>query len=408
MPRLSPRDAAMRIVRRLRDHGYQALWAGGCVRDMLLGRPPQDYDVATNALPDRVVELFRVTRKVGAQFGVVLARQGRIWTEVATFRSDLGYEDGRRPTGVVFGSPQEDAERRDFTVNGMFYDPLSEQVVDFVAGQADLQAGVIRAIGAPKARFAEDHLRVLRAVRFAARLGFDIEPVTHAALREYAPAVAGVSPERVREELAMVLTDPGRARAFALMETLGLLPHLWPDAAWSAEQAAACGTMLERLNEPVSFELALAVLLHDRSVSHCRQVCRRLACSNATRRRLCRLVENCAALVSDPRPGLGKLKLLMADEAFDQLMEFYRVTLLARRRELASHAELLQRAAAIAPEAVQPDPLVTGEDLLRLGLQPGPIYKEILHQLYTAQLNEEISTRAEGLERLRVLAGRRG
>jgi len=407
MAKLTPRDAALRIVQRLCDHGYQALWAGGCVRDMLLGRSPSDYDVATNALPQRIVELFRATRQVGAQFGVVLVHMGRTWTEVATFRSDLPYVDGRRPTGVVFGSAQEDAERRDFTVNGMFYDPLTQRVVDFVGGQADLKAGLIRAIGEPRARLAEDHLRVLRAVRFAARLGFDIEPATRAALLENAPTIRGVSPERVREELALVLVDARRACAFQWMEELGLLPHLWEGAAWTAEQISACRTMLEQLSEPVSFELALAVLLHDYEPAHCRQVCHRLACSNATRRKVGWLAEKGAALLGDPSPSLGELKQLMAGYTFDDLMGFYRVTLIARRMELASHAELLARAAAIAPEAVRPEPLITGQDLLHLGIEPGPVYKSILDELYMSQLNEEIRSRVEGLERLRHLLKRR-
>ncbi|UCG32063.1 MAG: CCA tRNA nucleotidyltransferase [Phycisphaerales bacterium] len=401
MARLTPRDAALRIVHRLREHGHEALWAGGCVRDMLLGREAHDYDVATNARPERVIQLFRVTRKVGAQFGVVLVRQGQVWTEVATFRSDLSYEDGRHPTAVTFGSAEEDARRRDFTVNGMFYDPIAEQVVDFVGGQTDLEARVIRAIGEPGARFGEDHLRVLRAVRFAAKLGFEIDPGTRRAIPEHAHTIRAVSPERVREELILAFEDGGRARAFCFMNELGLLPHLWEGAAWTKEEIAACTIMMERLSEPVSFELAMAVLLHGREELHCGQVCRRLACSNLTRKKVCWLVQQSAELLRRPEPTLGELKVLMAEDGFEELMEMHRALLAARQEGPAANDQLRRRAAVIAPEAIRPAPLVTGTDLLDMGLKPGPIYSDALERLYMMQLEEEIRTRAEALEHLR-------
>jgi poly(A) polymerase len=408
MARLTQRDAALRIVHRLREHGHEALWAGGCVRDMLLGREAHDYDVATNARPGRVIELFRMTRKVGAQFGVVLVCQGRIWTEVATFRSDLSYEDGRHPTAVTFGSAEEDARRRDFTVNGMFYDPITEQVVDYVGGQADLRAGLIRAIGEPGARFEEDHLRVLRAVRFAAKLGFEIEPVTRQAIPEHAHTIRGVSPERVREELISAFEDTGRARAFALMNELGLLPHLWEGAAWTKEQIEACTIMMEHLNEPVSLELAMAVLLHDHKTRSCTHICRSLACSNLTRKKVCWLVQQSAELLRRSEPTLGELKQLMAADGFEELMELHRVRLVARHKDLAANDRLRMRAAAIAPDAIRPAPLVTGTDLLEMGVEPGPIYSNTLDRLYKMQLEEEILTREEALERLRGLIEEHG
>jgi poly(A) polymerase len=407
MPKATRREAALAIVKRLREHGHQAFWAGGCVRDMLIGRTPKDYDVATDARPRRVGELFRATREVGVQFGVVLVRVRGFWTEVATFRTDLAYEDGRRPSGVVFGTARQDSERRDFTVNGMFYDPVGDEVVDYVGGRADLQAGLIRAIGDPAARLAEDHLRVLRAVRFAARLGFEIEPATRAALQANASTIEQVSPERVREELALMLADCHRTRAFELMSELGLLPHLWPGARWSAEQVSTAAAMLRLLDEPVNFELAWAAVLSGRSPEHCGRICRRLACSNATRKKVCWLVEKCRRLETAPRPTLSELKQLMAGEGFGDLMQLYRATLLAGGGEPDSHAEIQQRAAAIAPEAVHPDPFITGHDLLRIGIAPGPEYKRILDRLYDAQLNEVITTRREGLELLRaVVEGR--
>ena len=212
-PPLPPQDAAMAVVRRLRDHGHTAYLAGGCVRDMLLGREASDYDVATDATPDKICSLFSRTRKVGVQFGVVLVRQGRHWIETATFRTDVNYEDGRRPERVEFTTAEEDARRRDFTVNGLFYDPLEDRVIDYVAGRRDLEDGVIRAIGEPAARFAEDHLRLLRAVRFATRLGFQIEPETARAIRSHAAKIERISPERIREELEKMLAAPKPPRS---------------------------------------------------------------------------------------------------------------------------------------------------------------------------------------------------
>lgn len=237
-------EGAIAIARKLIRAGHVALLAGGCVRDLLLGREPQDYDVATDAPPARVGELFHPTRLVGARFGVVLVLRNRQWIEVATFRSDGPYLDGRHPTQVHFTDAHEDARRRDFTVNGMFLDPLKRTVIDYVDGQADLQAGLIRAIGDPTARFDEDQLRLLRAVRFAARLAFTIEPQTLTAIQANAAKLASVAPERVREELEKMLVHPQRRQAFRLLRETGLLPHLWPHASWQPQQIAAADTLL--------------------------------------------------------------------------------------------------------------------------------------------------------------------
>ena len=228
--------AAVATVRALANAGHQALLAGGCVRDLLLGQVPQDYDVATDARPERVVALFRATRQVGAQFGVVLVKKHHRWIEVATFRSDGPYLDGRRPVQVTLSDARHDALRRDFTVNGMFLDPLSLRVIDYVGGQPDLAACLIRAIGEPAARFDEDYLRLLRAVRFAARLGFSIEPATLASIREHAPTLASVAAERVREELEKMFAHPTRCQAWDLLGECGLRPFLWPRAGWTPAQ----------------------------------------------------------------------------------------------------------------------------------------------------------------------------
>src|SRR5688572_25076472 len=207
-PRSATREDALAVVRRLRDAGHVAYFAGGCVRDQLLGLDPKDYDVATDAPPDRVRQLFSNTQAVGAAFGVILVRQRKSQIEVATFRTDGKYLDGRRPEGVVFTTAEEDAKRRDFTINGLFYDPVEDKVIDYVGGRADLERRIIRAIGNPDERFAEDHLRVLRAVRFAARFGFDIEPATASAVQSHARHLPRISPERVAEELRLMLTPP--------------------------------------------------------------------------------------------------------------------------------------------------------------------------------------------------------
>ncbi len=229
---MNARDLALAIVARLRSAGQAAYLAGGCVRDMLLGREPNDYDVVTDAQPPRVRELFPDAIAVGAQFGVMLVRREDVQVEIATFRSDHAYLDGRRPTGVTFtASAEQDVLRRDFTINGLLWDPEKEAVLDFVGGRRDLEARLVRAIGNPAERFAEDRLRLVRAVRFAARLGFEIEPATFAAIQAQAAAVGQVAMERVRDELIRILTEGGARRGFELLDSTGLLVHLLPEVA---------------------------------------------------------------------------------------------------------------------------------------------------------------------------------
>lgn len=400
---------AVEIVRELTAGGYQALLAGGCVRDLLLGLQPQDYDVATEAPPQRISQLFRKTRQVGAQFGVVLVRKHRRWVEVATFRSDGEYLDGRRPIKVHFCDARHDAERRDFTVNGMFLDPLARTLIDYVGGQRDLEAGLIRAIGEPAARFTEDHLRLARAVRFAARLGFEVEPATFAALQAGAPNLATVAAERVREELEKMLTHPTRRRAFDLLVAVGLLPYLWSGATWRAEQLAAGGVLLRALPPRVSFPLALAVLVADRGTPELHQIGRALACSNEQRERVVWLVEHQRDLDEPQQVSLAQLKRLLAHPGSADLHIWADV----RHAEMPDgeqrSAGLAQRIAAIVPEAIRPPPLVTGDDLVARGVEPGPIYKQMLDALYTRQLDELLATREEALEALdELLAQTRG
>lgn len=396
-------EGAVRIVRALTRAGHQALLAGGCVRDLLLGLRPQDYDVATDAPPERIGQLFRRTRKVGAQFGVVLVRERGKWIEVATFRSDGWYLDGRRPSEVHFCDARHDAQRRDFTVNGMFLDPLARTLIDYVGGREDLQTKLIRAIGDPPARFAEDHLRLVRAVRFAARLEFEIEPATFAALSEHAPRLATVAPERVREELEKMLSHPTRLRAFDLLAKTGLLPYLWEGAAWRSDRVAARGTLLGRLPQRVSFPLALATLVVDRGAAEIQRICRALTCSNEQRETVGWLVAHHTDLDDPEDISLAGLKRLLAHPAFAELRAWAET----RHFELPDgdrrRAALAGRVEAIAPEAVQPPPLVTGDDLAACGVRPGPIYKKLLDELYTRQLDETLTTREAGLRMLDAL-----
>src|SRR5687768_16980392 len=259
------RDDALAVVRRLREAGHVAYFAGGCVRDQLMGREPKDYDVATDAPPARVRELFTKTDAVGAAFGVILVRQRRSMIEVATFRTDGSYADGRRPTEVTFSTAEEDAKRRDFTINGLFFDPVENKVIDYVGGQQDLKNNVLRAIGRPDDRFAEDHLRLLRAIRFAARFNLTIEPATDEAIARHAPHLARISPERIAEELRLMLTPPTRVRAWVLLQRYALdavvFRFLQPPAQPAhPEVVGGRGTVFERVapSEPISFGLALA------------------------------------------------------------------------------------------------------------------------------------------------------
>lgn len=387
----------MAIVRRLASCGHVAYLAGGCVRDRLLGREPKDFDVATDATPDRIVELFRHTRKVGMQFGVVLVKQGRAWVEVATFRSDVSYSDGRHPDAVVFGSAEEDAKRRDFTVNGMFYDPREGRVVDCVGGQADLDARLLRAIGEPARRFQEDHLRMLRAVRLAAELGFTIDTDTYDAVLEHAELISRVSSERIREELSKLLAVPGRGEGLRRLWATGLLPHLWDGSAWSVERAEASAALLDRLPETASFELALAGMLIPFARTELRRICRALTCSNAVIRKVVWLRDGLERLRDERALELAELKQLMAGPAFDDLIALWRARRAGYGQSAAPCDELVSRARGIPPEQVRPPPLITGDDLIEQGYAPGPAFSRVLRRVYTEQLNDRLKDRASAL-----------
>ncbi len=399
-------EAAKRIVQRLRSAGHEALLAGGCVRDQLLGREPKDHDIATSATPEQVCRLFRRTKRVGAQFGVVLVSLGGCEIEVATFRIDEAYEDGRRPASVRFASAQEDAQRRDFTINGMFFDPLADEIVDYVGGRRDLEARLVRCIGVADERFAEDHLRMLRAVRFAARLGFEIETGTFEAIRRHAPRIAQITPERIRMELQMILGDPGRARGWRLIVETGLANHLVSGVAWTDEQACRAECILAHLPEEASSTTALAAALQCFGAAAVGVACRNLRCSNEVIDTAQTLVTWAGDLLSDKVWQLADMKMLRATGLFEQVVSLARAIAAADNLPAGRVDHIAAAARKIAEADVAPPPLVTGDDLLALEIRPGPLYGRTLAAVYRAQLNEELATRDEALELMKKMAGR--
>lgn len=405
------RDFAVEVVRRLQQAGHCALWAGGCVRDFLMGRSPKDYDVATDARPDRVRELFgrQRTLAVGASFGVIVVvgpkQAGNV--EVATFRTEGEYSDGRRPGHVVFSTPQEDAQRRDFTINGMFYDPIAERVDDYVGGEQDLAARIVRAIGNPEDRMAEDKLRMLRAVRFAAMLGFALDGATGEAIRAQAGEIRVVSAERITQELRQMLVDPARPRAMELARQLGLLEEILPerspalrDPFSDSPQSDWMRTLgrLQLLDQP-RFELAMAALLLGvpDAGREARAVCKRLRMSNDEVETIAWLLEHVADIVDAKTKSLAELKRLLAHLHGRDLLELARATAIAGNGDLSGvmHCEELLR--QTPPERLDPPLLVSGNDLIALGLVPGKVFRQLLDAVRDAQLNEQIATRDEAM-----------
>lgn len=420
------------IVRRLQEAGHVAYFAGGCVRDELLGRPPKDYDVATAAMPEAVMALFPNTVPVGVQFGVVRVVTQAGDVEVATFRSDGPYRDGRHPDTVVFTDAEHDASRRDFTVNAMFFDPVTDRLLDSCGGRDDLARKVIRAVGDPRARFEEDRLRVLRAVRFAAELGFEMDPATASAVREFAPRLVEVAWERIRDEILKLLTGPGARRGLALMEATGLLSVALPEVAatkgvpqppeFHPEGDVWVHTLMlfDHLQSPPP-ELALASLLHDigkpptltvkeriRFDGHmevgaemARGVCERLRLSSDQTDIVTALVRDHLRFKDVRQMRESTLKRFLRIPHFDWHLELHRADCLACHGDLSNwefcRDRLAEFARADAAEALRPRPLLRGEDLVALGYVPGPRFKEILTAVEDAQLERRVSTRDEAV-----------
>lgn len=383
---------ALRIIKRLRQRGHQALLAGGCVRDKLLGRSATDYDVATSATPNEVLALFRRTLKVGARFGVVIVMMDNKQVEVATFRTEGGYQDGRRPNQIAFASMQEDAERRDFTVNGMFYDPIEKKLYDFVGGQADVEAQILRTIGNPDHRFSEDYLRMLRAIRFAVKLNFTIEPNTWQSIQTHAGKIAHISAERIAAELEEIITHPNRRRGVELLLESGLARAIFPDYSEQAGRYAV--KVVDALPRAVDFGLAMAAFCAGLSTETAIALCRRLKLSNADLKHICFLLTH-RGLMCDSQMPLSRLKLLMHEPGFEDLTTFQKALLKAEGKSLRPLTKLKKRIEAIDPSVVHPKPLLDGHDLIALGAVPGPMVGRLARELYFAQLDEHLKTPAQ-------------
>lgn len=441
---MTERDFALDVLRRLQRAGFAALWAGGCVRDELLGLTPADYDVATNARPEDLRPLFRHRNEIGAHFGVVQVIGPRgddgewLTVEVAAFRSDGTYTDGRRPDAVVFSSPEEDAKRRDFTVNGMFFDPVKGELIDYVGGRADLDARFLRAIGDPAARFTEDKLRILRAVRMATRFDLAIDPSTLDAARRMAPEIRAVSAERIAEELRKLLSHPNRARGVSLLREFELIPPVLPEleptfALPQGPPSAPTGTLwehtlrvVELLPRGASFPLALAALLHDvgkpavwartpeKHTFHghehvgrgmAERIADRLKLSTAEKTRVGWLVEKHMYLADAPTMRASRLKPILVHPGIAELLDLHRADALASGKGL-EHVEFCERVLReTPPEELNPPPAVTGDDLIVLGMKPGREFKRLLDAVREAQLEGRVRSKDEGLSLVAELRG---
>lgn len=402
------REFAISVVKKLRDAGYQALWAGGCVRDQLLGLEPKDYDVATDARPEQIREVFgrRRTRAIGAAFGVITVLGGKQagQVEIATFRRDAEYTDGRHPDHVTFSSAEEDARRRDFTINGLFHDPLTGQILDFVNGGDDLRGKLIRAIGNPHERVAEDKLRLLRAVRFAATFDFAIEAETLAAVHQHAAELTIVSAERIAEELRRMLVHPSRRTALELLRTTGLLPVILPEVGLSDQwRGAAWETrlrILDALKRP-SCAVAFAVLLRaldgqlggDGMVSN---VCRRWRLSNAETEGIQLCLSHETLLRSAHHSDWPRVQRILTSGRIDEMLAYVAAVSSVLDEEAAGLAFCRDKL-ALPSEQWNPAPLVTGDDLKAAGLRPGPDFRRILDHLRDAQLVGELSDKPQAL-----------
>jgi poly(A) polymerase len=394
---MTNRQAAIQIVKRLQEHGFQALLAGGCVRDMLLGQKPKDYDVASDARPRDVMQLFPRTLSVGAKFGVVIVLLRRAKVEVATFRSEAGYQDGRHPDEVAFTNAAEDAGRRDFTINGMFYDPLAERVVDYVDGQADLARQVVRTIGDPQERFAEDYLRMLRAIRFSTRLGFAIEPATFDAVCQNAERITRISGARIATELEAILVDPNRQTGASMLFESGLADAIFPGLPAAHRRQAVA--VLGRLRQRVDLALALAAFFAGCQADAALAKCHILKLSRSRTKHLTFLLTHRGSLL-DETMSLARLKMLLAKPYFWDLYELERAARKAEsdKQGLASLARLRRRIQALRGVDVKPKPLLNGHDLIRLGVTPGPVLGQLAEELYIAQLEGQLHTTAQAVD----------
>ncbi|HLB59059.1 MAG TPA: HD domain-containing protein [Bdellovibrionota bacterium] len=422
------KEIAASIVSRLNKAGFEAYLVGGCVRDLVMQKTPKDYDIATSATPEQIISLFPKTVEIGKAFGVVTVVEDHNQFEVATFRSEGLYSDGRRPDQVTFTTAKEDVLRRDFTINGLLFDFKTSQVIDYVEGQKDLQQKIIRTIGDPEKRFTEDKLRMLRAIKFACRLGFNIEPNTWAALKQHSKEITQISAERIRYELQGILTEGQARRGFELLDESTLLEHILPEALQlkGVEQPPEFHPegdvwvhtlmMLEGLDHP-SPELAWAVLLHDiakpqtftvrgriRFDGHdklgaemAETILKRLKCSNETIERASSLIAQHLRFKDAPNMRTSKLKRFLRQEHFDEHLALHRLDCLSSHRILDLYEFCKKKLTELPPEEIKPPRLITGQDLIQLGFTPGPLFSKILTEVETEQLEGTLKTKDEAI-----------
>jgi poly(A) polymerase len=428
LPETPAAQLALRVAAELRSRGFQALLVGGCVRDLLIGQPVKDFDIATDARPVEITALFPDSGLVGAHFGVVLVHDAGATVEVATFRSDRDYKDGRHPESVDFEtSPQKDAERRDFTINALFLDPETRQVLDFVGGRDDLARRIIRAVGEPAQRFKEDHLRMLRAVRFAARLGFTLDPATEQAIRDLAPQIHTVSAERTRDELVRILTEGGARYGFELLHRTGLLHEILPEVeklqgveqspdfhpegdVWThtllmlhlldrPSPTLAMGTLLHDIGKPDTFVRAPERIRFDghvqRGIEISNEILRRLKFSNDDTQQILALVANHMRFADVQRMKESTLKRFLRMPQFDEHLALHKVDCLSSHGQLSNYDFSREKLAALPQEALRPPRLLTGNDLIEMGFLPGPLFSDILKELEDAQLEGQIQSSEE-------------
>ena len=423
MLNITPPDAAIQIIQTLQNLGHRALLAGGCVRDALLGSQPKDWDIATDATPEIVLGCFEKTVAVGAQFGVVRVQIDGQEFEVAQFREDGAYRDGRHPDSVRPSGEEGDAKRRDFTINGMFYDVPENRVLDYVGGRRDLDDKIIRAIGEPNLRFGEDHLRMMRAVRFAARLGFALEPATASAIKTHAISIGKISPERIREELTIILTQENADRALSMLDSLGLLEYVLPEITamkgveqppefhpegdvWthvlrmlhikgSASPTLCWGVLLHDVGKPVTYTETDRIRFngHDKAgAAMSLDICERLRMSGARASRIQELVANHMRFMHVEKMRDSRLKRFLREPYFEELLELHRIDCLASHGNLRTYDFCTEKLRELQEESLRPPRLIDGHELMRMGYPPGPKLGEILVSIEDEQLEGRIST----------------
>lgn len=436
---MSAKDKAVAIVKQLRERGYESYLAGGCVRDLLLNKSPQDYDITTSAKPEEIEKIFPRTVPVGAQFGVTLVLIEKRPFEVATFRCDGPYLDGRRPSHVRYGNLEEDVLRRDFTINGLLYDPVEDRIIDLVDGRKDIERRCIRAIGDARRRFNEDRLRMVRAIRFASSLDFAIEEQTLQAIRELAPTITGIAWERIGDEITRILTEGGARRGLELLDATGLLGVLLPEVEAmkgveqspeyhpegdvfrhtllalshlsSATETLAYGCLLHDIAKPVCIRREGARITFyghtEKGSEMADEILKRLKRSRAVRERVAYLVRNHLRHTQAPNMRLSTLKRFLGEEGIDELLELTRIDALAANGDLQYYLFCRQKLAELKQEELHPEPLLRGRDLIAMGFSPGPLFHDILKRVEEAQLGGELATREQALEWVQKTYGNR-